>query len=524
MSAVPGQGPDLAPPAPDGDRFIGVSDLDLASKAARGSVVNGGFLAAINVLGVVKGLAAASLLGAGEYGVWGLISVTSGFVLAFGAVGIEDKYLQQDHADQRTAFQVAFTLQCGLAVIVGLGIVVAMPLFALVYGQSEIVWPGMALALAMPAAALQAPLWIYWRRMDFLRQRTLQIWDPVVSLIAVVALAAAGLGVWALVLGTIAGVYASSLATVLASPYPLRWRYVPGSLREYASFSWPLFAGAVSMVLIMLVPALVASRELGLAAVGAIALANIVVQFAYRVDEVLTQVLYPAICSVRDRADLLLAAFSKSNRLALLWALPFGAAGALFAEDFVDYVLGEKWRIAVTLIQVLAVTAAVNQFGFNWTAFYRALNRTRPIAVANFVLLAAVLGIAVPLLASDGLDGYAVGMAAATALALAVRLYFISRLFPLRQVAHLLRAVVPTVPAVLAVLAVRALAGDGRSPGRAVAEAVLFLAVAAVASLLVERDLVRETLGYLRRRPRATTASTAAPAASDGGPRGGSPG
>lgn len=500
-----GHGPDLAPPAPDGDRFVGVTDSDLASKAARGSIVNGGFLAAINVLGVVKWLAAASFLGASEYGVWGLISVTAGFVLALGAVGIDDKYLQQDREDQRAAFQVAFTLQCAMVALLGLGIAVAMPLCALLYDQPDIVGPGMALALAMPAAALQAPLWIYWRRMDFLRQRTLQIWDPVVSLVVVVGLAAAGLGVWALVLGTIAGAYAASVATVLASPYPLRWRYEPGALREYASFSWPLFAGAASMVLILLVPSLVASRVEGLAAVGAIALANIVVQFAYRVDEVLTQVLYPAICSVKDRADLLLAAFSKSNRLALLWALPCGAAGALFADDFVDYVLGEKWRIAVTLIQVLAVTAAVNQFGFNWTAFYRALNRTRPIAVAHFVLLAGVLGIAVPLLASDGLDGYAAGMAAATALALAVRFYFISRLFPLRAVAHLLRALLPTIPAVLAVLAVRWAADSGRSPGRALAEVALFLVAAAAGSALFERDLVREAVGHLRRRPRAAT-------------------
>lgn len=502
---MPGHGPDLASAPGDGDRFVGVSDLDLASKAARGSIVNGGFLAAINVLGVVKGVAAASFLGASEYGVWGLISVTAGFVLALGAVGIDDKYLQQDRPDQRAAFQVAFTLQCAMVAILGVGIVAAMPVFALLYDQSDIVAPGIVLAVAMPAAALQAPLWIYWRRMDFMRQRTLQIWDPVVSLITVVGLAAAGLGVWALVLGTIAGAYAASIAAVLASPYPLRWRWERGALREYASFSWPLFVGALSMVLIMLVPALVASRVEGLAAVGAIALANIIVQFAYRVDEVLTQVLYPAICSVKDRTDLLLAAFSKSNRLALLWSLPIGAAGALFAEDFVDHVLGAKWSIAVTLIQVLAVTAAVNQIGFNWSAFYRALDRTRPIAVVNFVLLAAVLGVAVPLLASHGLDGYAAGMAVATTLTLGVRFYFVSRLFPLRHLVHLLRAVLPTVPAVLVVLVVRQVVESGRSPVRALAEVVLFLGVAAAGSLVFERALVRETVGYLRRRPRAAT-------------------
>jgi O-antigen/teichoic acid export membrane protein len=396
-----------------------------------------------------------------------------------------------------------------MVALLALAIVAAMPLFALVYDQPKIVGPGMLLALAMPAAALQAPLWVYWRRMDFLRQRTLQIWDPVVSLIVVVALAAAGLGVWALVIGTLAGVYAASIAALLAAPYPLRLRYEPGALRAYASFSWPLFAGSFSAVLIALVPALIAARTKGLAVVGAIALANVIVQFAYRVDEVLTQVLYPAICSVKDRRDLLFAAFSKSNRLALLWALPIGAAGALFAPDFVRWVLGEKWRIAVTLIQVLAVTAAINQIGFNWGAFYRALDRTRPIAVANFVLLLGVLGIAVPLLVTHGLDGYAVGMAAATAVALVLRLWFLARLFPaLRIVSHVGRSVLPTIPAVAAVLAIRLAAGPGRTLGQAVAEVVVFVLTAAAASAVLERDLLREAIGYLRRRPRVAAGVT----------------
>ena len=48
-----------------------------------------------------------------------------------------------------------------------------------------------------------------------------------------------------------------------------------------------------------------------------------------------TQTLYPAICAVKDRPDLLFESFWKSNRLALLWAAPIGAAAALFAGDFV---------------------------------------------------------------------------------------------------------------------------------------------------------------------------------------------
>jgi O-antigen/teichoic acid export membrane protein len=503
MSSLSQQGSELGSSdrsgQPANDRFDPNTSGSLATRVARGSIVNGSFLAAINILGLIKGLVAASLLGAAAYGVWGLIAATSSFVLALGAVGIDDKYIQQDHGNQETAFQVAFTLQCGIVAILGLGILGAMPLFSLIYGRPEIIAPGMTLAVVMPAAALQAPLWVFWRRMDFVRQRSLQIWDPVVSLLAVVVLAAVGFGVWALVLGTIAGVYAASFVAIRASPYRLRLRFEPGAMREYASFSWPLFLGAASALAVTLVPALVASRVAGLAAVGAITLANVIVQFANRVDEVITQVLYPAICAIKDQRELLFAAFSKSNRLALLWALPCGAAGALFAGDFVHYVLGQKWRVAVTLIQVLAVTAAVNQVGFNWSAFYRALARTKPIAVVNVVLLIGVLGIAVPLLIAYGLDGYAAGMAAATGVMIVVRLFFLIRIFPaLDVVSHVARAFAPTVLAVCVVLGSRVAFGLDHSLGPVIAQSVLFIVIVLVATLRSERELFREVVGYLR--------------------------
>ena len=49
----------------------------------------------------------------------------------------------------------------------------------------------------------------------------------------------------------------------------------------------------------------------------------------------MTNTLYPAICAVRDRKDVLFEAFVKSNRLALMWALPFGFGGPV-ATGYLD--------------------------------------------------------------------------------------------------------------------------------------------------------------------------------------------
>jgi O-antigen/teichoic acid export membrane protein len=480
----------------------------LRSLAARGTIVNAGFSLAVSLIGLIKGLAVASFLTASDYGLWGLIAAVFLTLLWLAAIGLDDKYIQQNHPDQQVAFQIAFTLQSLLCLAFLVVLIIAVPAFALAYGTSEIIVPALALGGVIPAIALQTPQWVFYRRMDFARQRKLQIWDPVVSLIATLALAAAGLDIWALVLGTLAGSWVGALAAVRASPYPLRFRFERGALRDYASFSWPLFAGSMSVVLVTQLPLLVASRSLGLAAVGAIALAGNISIFANRVDDIVTQTLYPAVCAVKDRPDLLFESFSKSNRLALLWAAPCGAAVALFAGDFVNFVIGDRWEFAVVLIQVFGLTAALNQVGFNWTAYFRARGETRPIAVANAVLLGAVAVIALPLLAERGLDGFAAGMAAATAVFVAARLAYLTRLFPaLRIAGHVARGVAPALPAAATVLGARQLLEGGRSPGRALAELAAFSLLVALATLAFERNLLRESLGYLRGRPLSGSAA-----------------
>jgi O-antigen/teichoic acid export membrane protein len=220
------------------------------------------------------------------------------------------------------------------------------------------------------------------------------------------------------------------------------------------------------------------------------------------VDAIVTQTLYPAICAVKDRRDLLLEAFVKSNRLGLMWGMPFGVGLALFAPDLVEFLYGDEWEPAVGLIQAFGLIAAFNHIGYNWTAFFRARGETKPIGVLGVVGTLGMLGIAVPLLLADGLDGLALGMAFVAAILLAGRVWYLSRLFPTFQIlVHSARAVAPSVPAAGAVLLLRAVTDLDRSPSLALAEFGLYLVVTVVATWAFERRLLREVRGYLRGAP-----------------------
>lgn len=472
----------------------------LRNRVAGGTLVNTVYLLSLNGLSIFQGLLLAGLLGASEYGLWGLLTISFGSLLALAAVGLDDKYIQQDHPDQQAAFEIAFTLQsmlCGIFTLIAL---VAIPLFSILYNQPRILAPGLLLALAAPLIALQTPIWVFYRRMDFTKQRILQSFNPVITFSVTVSLAIAGAGFWSLVIGTLAGSVVAAGVAVLNSPYKLRFRYERGALREYATFSWPLLLGSASAILVFQIPVTLAARTIGAAAIGAITLASQITQYTTRVDDIVTHALYPAVCAVKDRRDLLFEAFSKSNRLALIWGFPVGLAAALFAAQGVPLVLGNRWELAVPLIQVLGISAALDQIGFNWTAFARARGETRILAVASGATLLAVLGAGVPLLLTYGLPGFALGIGAGTVAGLGVRIAYLVKLFPtLRMVAHVARAIAPTFPAAAGILIGRAVLGGGNSVHRTLTEIVAYGATVVIATWFAERSLLQEAVGYLRK-------------------------
>jgi PST family polysaccharide transporter len=484
------------------ERFTLAEGDTLRGHAARGVLVNAVFNSGLTVLTFLRGFVLAAFLSPEDYGIWGILLVTLGTLAWLKQVGISDKYVQQDEEDQQLAFQRAFTMELVLNTALLALLLVAVPVLALAYGRAELLAPGFAMCALVPAIQGQVPFWVLYRRLEFRRQRTLQAIDPLVAFAVSIGLAIAGAGYWAFIIGTLAGSWTGAVVAMRSCPYPIALRYDRATLRSYAGFSAPLFVASIGGIVFAQGSVFFVSHAAGVAAAGVVTLAAQIFQLTQRVDDVVTATLYPVVCSVRDRRELLYETFEKSNRLALMWALPFGLGLALFAGDLVHFVIGEEWRPAIHVLQATGVAAALSQIGFSWTSYCRALDDTRPIAVNSLAIMGSFLVVGVPLLYALELDGYALCVLLVTAVGLVTRATYLARLFEgFHMVTHGLRAMWPIVPAVAAVAAVRLLAGDGhRSAGRAIGELALFGAVAALSTWWAERALIREALGYVRRR------------------------
>ena len=493
-----------------GDRVADVSRMErlafsageLRNRIARGGMLNAFFLGGAESLLLVQGLIVTALLGPLAIGLYGIVSTTAVTIVALRRVGIDEAFVQQDALDQEAEFQRAFTIEFAIAVTASLAIAAAAPILAAIYGDHRLLWLTLAVSYLPIGFALQAPQWIFFRRMDFLRLRALQVLIPTLTFLVTVPFVVAGFGVWSLVIGPLVGNTASVLAGLVISPYRLRLRFDRAAWGHYLRFSWPVFATAATMLVLQQGQITAFGLNGGIAAAGYITLAATLTRYVDRADQILTTTIYPAICAVRDKLHTLSELFVKSNRLTLMWAFPFGVTFMLFSSDLVTRVFGHRWQPATALLAGMAGALALQQVGYNWFSFYRARGQSSPQAVESAVLLVAFLALAIPGLLIWGTWGFVVGRTLTSAGVLVVRRHYVRKLLPGVSLA---RIAAPAAALVLGaaspVLAVRfAMWGDHRTLAQIGIELALWGAGLLFLAWRFERPLLRELRGYLRAR------------------------
>src|SRR3954452_14612059 len=280
---------------------------------ARGGVVNAVFLSGAEGLVLVQGLLATTLLGPDAIGLYGVVTTTAMTIVALRRVGIDEAFVQERASDERDEFQRAFTVELGLGLAGALLIAALAPLLAALYDDDQLLALTLAVAYLPVAFALQAPQWVFFKRMDYVRLRTLQAIVPLGTVAVAVPLLLAGVGVWALVIGPFCGNLAAIVTAWRASPYAFRLRPDREAARRYLRFSWPVFVtSAIALAVAQAQIALFGVRE-GLAAAGWITLAATLSRYADRADQIVATTIYPAIVRVRERGAVLEELFAKAN-------------------------------------------------------------------------------------------------------------------------------------------------------------------------------------------------------------------
>jgi lipopolysaccharide exporter len=319
----------------------------------------------------------ARMLPPSAFGLLAMALVVTAFLDILRDLGTRTAIVQKrEVSDRFLSSMFFFNVTLGLAL--ALGVILLAPLIGWIYREEAVTEVLRVMSLAIPVASLGlVQQGLLQRQLRFGRLAATALSSAAAHAIVSLALAAAGLGVWALVGGVLASAVGSTVAAWLVSPWrPIR-RFRRADLAEVWSFSVNLSGSQVFSFLVTSSDKFILGRSLGAGPLGFYVLAQRLVAYPVQsITQVLQGVLFPAFARVQDDDDALRRGFTRACAGVALVVFPSMAGAAVVAGPLVRVVLGEQWLPAIPIVAILAPIGALQAINYSITLIYQAKART----------------------------------------------------------------------------------------------------------------------------------------------------
>lgn len=376
---------------------------------------------------LVVALVLARLLAPHDWGLAAMVLAFAGFVVVFTDNALGTALIQRRELLPRDRSTVFWT-SAGIGVVLMLaGIGVSGPI-ADFYGEPSVQPLFAALSVTFLVNSLRMThTALLVREMEFRRLELVQMAATVVGAAAGIAIALADYGAWAIIAQQLAEAVTVMALLWLVTPWRPSFVFSVSTLRRLGGFAGNVFGENLLYQAGRNVNNLLIGRFLGAASVGAYALATnvILVPFA-RLAGPLQQVFFPAFSQMNDDRERLADVWIRATRLLGLISIPSLVGLIIVAPDFVGVVLGERWRDATTVIQILAVVGIVQSLQTLNGEVLLALGRAGTLFRFTMLWFAGSVG-AFALGVQWGIVGVAACFAVATLLIEPVRTYLTTR-------------------------------------------------------------------------------------------------
>lgn len=367
---------------------------NISNKMAKGAAWMVGFKMVERSIGLVSTIILARLLAPGDFGLVAMATAFLGLLMLLTSFSFDVALIQKQNAERHLydtvwTFNVIFGLLLALALAIS-----AIPL-AQFYSEARLenILYVLALSTLVGGFGNIGPV-AFRKDLQFHKEFYFSLSKKLIGFTVCMALAFTLRNYWALVWGTFAGNIFAVLLSYRVHPY--RPRFCLSGRKELFSFSMWLFANNSIFFIHNRIADFIISKINGSHALG-------VYTIAYEVSHLPTtelvapinRVVLPGYSKMANDPVALRQGFLNVLSMIALCGIPAGVGISLVAESMVAVVLGEQWREAIPLIQMLAVSGVLNALQTNVGTVYLALGKPRLITL---IALSHTLFLFLPLL------------------------------------------------------------------------------------------------------------------------------
>ena len=361
-------------------------------------------------------LALAWFLAKEDFGLIGLAFTITAFVAILQEAGLRDILVHRHDRFERWAnasfWMSAFLGLAGMAVTIA-----AAPLAIVIYGEQRLLGLLLLLSLVSPLGALMAvPQAELANRMAFETLSRIGIISAVSGAFLSCSLAAIGFGPYAIAAGLLCGNSVRLACLWNAAPFRPRRSFQFKRWRFLANDSFVILSTGVLLTCVFQGDYIALGLFHDPEVVGLYYFAfSLSAQAVALFTNNLTQVLFPALASLKNEPSRQATAFLRSSNLLALACVPFCVAQAALAEPLMDLVFPERWRDAAPILQILSLGMAFRSVGSPGGSMMKSQGRFGTIFLVTVIY--SVIFIACVLTASAYGGAHAVALAASVCFA-----------------------------------------------------------------------------------------------------------
>lgn len=405
--------------------------LTASGSTAEQALQSGIWVAGINVadriLQLLKIVVLARLLSPAAFGILGIALLAITALRQFSKLGFDEALIQHQDDDVDAYLNTAWVMK----IIRGFGIAVvaflAAPYLAVFFGEAQAEPVIRVIGTTPLILSLQNPGVMYFQKnLNFHKEFVYQVGGRLVDLVVAVVLALIFRSVYALVAGIVAMNCVKFVISYGIHEYRPKIEFDYAYGKEMFGFGkWLLVSGILVFLYGQGDDAFV-GWFFGASSLG-------IYQLAYRfsnapateVTHVISRVAFPTLSKVQNDTEKLREGFRRGVQLSTTVAFPMAAGIAAVAPQFVPVVLGDLWRPAIPVMQVLAVWGGVRAFGANVGPVYNSTGRPDIGARVQTLKVITIIIIIYPAAESFGLAGVALAIVMSSCISLPVSLYYV---------------------------------------------------------------------------------------------------
>ncbi|RKD98093.1 lipopolysaccharide biosynthesis protein [Halopiger aswanensis] len=405
--------------------------LTAGGSTAEQAIQSGIWVAGINVadriLQLLKVVILARLLSPAAFGLLGIALLAIAALRQFSKLGFDEALIQHEDDDVDAYLNTAWVMK----IIRGLGIALvaflAAPYLAVFFGEPQAEPIIRVVGISPLILSLQNPAVMYFQKnLNFHKEFVYQVGGRLVDLTVAVVIALIFRSVWALVAGIVAMNFVKFVISYGIHEYRPNIEFNLAYGKEMFGFGKWLLVSAILVFLYgqgddAFVGWFFAASSLG------------VYQLAYRfsnapateVTHVISRVAFPTLSKVQNDTEKLREGFRRAVQLSTTVAFPMAAGIAAVAPQFVPVVLGDQWRAAIPVMQVLAVWGGIRAFGANVGPVYKSIGRPDIEARIQALKVVTIIILIYPAAEWFGLPGVASAIVMSSTISLPLHFHYV---------------------------------------------------------------------------------------------------